>query len=125
MFEEEWFPKANSIGVGWNDFWKTNPRIIRLLLNGHTEKQKQEVKIANALFHLQGQYFAQAINSTVGNMFKKKGSKPHEYPQKPFDIGSQKDLSEEELQLQREAFMAGLLAMKANYELNHEDSKGS
>lgn len=36
-----------------------------------------------------------------------------------------KELSEEELQRQRELFVAKLEVMKANFELNHKDSMGS
>lgn len=102
-----------------------NPHILRLLAEGHNQKQRDEVRMANSLFHLQGQYFAHAISSTVGNMFKKKGSKPNEYTKKPFKLDNGGELSEHELQQQRELFVAGLLAMQTNFELNHKDSAGS
>lgn len=81
--------------------------------------------MANILFHLQGQYFASAITATVGNMFKKKGHKPNEYPKKPFELSGSREPTEEELQKQRELFVAKLIAMQTNFELNHKDSKGS
>jgi hypothetical protein len=118
-----WFPKANAIGISWNDFWSMNPHIINLLIKGYKEKEKSELDKKNALYHLLGLYFCESLASTVGNMFKKKGQKPHEYPKKPFDLSkSKEDFTEEELQKQRELFVAKLMAMQANFEINHKDS---
>lgn len=77
------------------------------------------------MFHLQGQYFAHALNSTVGNMFKKKGKAPNKYPEKPFALNDNRELSEDELQKQRELFVAKLMVMKSNFDLNHKNSEGS
>lgn len=75
-----------------------------------------------------GQYFASALDATVCNseLWRKKGSKAHQYIEKPIllQIEEQnKPLSEDELQRQRELFVAKLEVMKANFELNHKDVK--
>lgn len=46
MFENEWFPKANAMGVSWQEFWSMNPRIIKLLIKGHEEKIKEQDYLA-------------------------------------------------------------------------------
>lgn len=79
----------------------------------------------NALMHLQGMYFSDSLRATVGNMFKKKSSKPFEYPKKPYELNIQNEFTEEELQKQRELFVAKLMAMQTNFELSHKDSKVS
>lgn len=52
-------------------------------------------------------------------MFSGKSSKKYEYPSKPFDL-YKKELTEDELQKQRELFVAKLMAMQTNFELNHK-----
>jgi len=79
----------------------------------------RRIKETNGLMHIQGQYFAEAIMSTVCNQLGGKTSKKHEYPKKPYNIDSKNELSEDELQKQREAFVAGLMVMKSNFELEH------
>lgn len=46
MFENEWFPKANAMGVSWQEFWGMNPHIIKLLMKGHEEKIKEKDYLA-------------------------------------------------------------------------------
>lgn len=41
LFENEWFPKANAIGISWKEFWTLNPHIIKCLLKGKSEQQKE------------------------------------------------------------------------------------
>jgi len=94
------------------------------MIKGNNEKLKAEMELKNIQYHLQGQYFAEALLSTVGNMFKKKAQKPHEYPNKPFEFKeNKKELSEEELQKQRELFVAKLQVMKANFDLNKKNKE--
>lgn len=104
-----------------------NPHIISILIKGYNEKEEIELKKQNILAHLQGQYIAEAIASTIGNAFRKKGSKPYQYPKKPYEFNKKEELTEGELQKQRELFVAKLEVMKTNYELSHKnkDSTGS
>lgn len=61
MFENEWFSKANAIGVSWSEFWNMNPRIIKLLLKGHEEKIKEQDYLA----WLFSQYTLSAVSVAV------------------------------------------------------------
>lgn len=79
-------PKVIPLGVSYSEFWTLNPHRIEILVLAYNEAKKQELRSQNALFHLQGQYFAEALLVTVGNMFRGKGKKPYEYPDKPFDL---------------------------------------
>lgn len=117
MFENEWFPYAYQMGISWDEFWKLNPRIISLMLKGYKERKEAELQEQNVIAHLQGQYMVEAILSTVGNMFSKKTAKPHRYPKNPYEFGEEKPLTEEELQKQREQFVAQFEAMRVNFEL--------
>jgi len=51
-----------------------------------------QLKDDNYKMWLQGAYFVSALNSSVGNMFKKKGAKAIEYEKEPFDIFAEKHL---------------------------------
>lgn len=61
MFENEWFPKANAIGISWQEFWGMNPHIIKLLIKGHEEKIKEQDYLA----WLQGQYTLYAVSVAI------------------------------------------------------------
>lgn len=75
-----------------------------------------------------------ALLTTVGNMFSSgKKKKPFEYPKHPYKLGDStkkattdnpEGLSEEEINKQREAFVARFFAMKTNFELNHDKKNG-
>ena len=94
-----------------------------VLLKGYNEKEEIELKKQNIFAHLQGQYIAEAIASTIGNAFRKKGSKPYQYPKNPYEFNKKEELTEGELQKQRELFVARLQVMQSNFELNHKKEK--
>ena len=91
-------------------------------MDGYIIEMNKKFDYDNRLAHLQGAYFLQALFASVGNMFSKKGTKPIEYPKEPFDLGSsEKELSEDEIQKQRDAFVAQLMVMKSNFELSKKE----
>lgn len=96
-----------------------NPHIILLMAEGYSEREKAEIQKQNYLAHLQGQYFCEALLATVGNMLSKKAAKKYQYPKEPYNLKEQREFTEEELQTQRELFVAKLEAMKTNFELNN------
>lgn len=115
-----------AIGISWNDFWRLNPRIVKLIVKGYREEEEQKLREKNLIAHLQGKYFAEAILSTVCNMLSSKSSKKYEYPEKPYDLyNKEQDLTEEKLQKQRELFVTKLMLMQTNYELNHKNDSVS
>lgn len=64
-----------------------------------------------------GIYEMDAISATVGNMFKGKGKKAIEYPDKPHDFSGKKEIDEEEIIRKRNLLMTSLLIMKDNFDL--------
>lgn len=101
------------------------PKILSLIIEGRKQRIKEKIEYDNYISYIQGVYFADALKATVGNMFKKNNSKPYEYPKKPYDLNEKKELTEEELQKQRELFVAKLQVMKANFELSRKDNSVS
>ena len=121
MYDNEWFPHVYALGYSYEEFGRMNPYIIKLIVKGEKEKQRKSIEIQNAICHLQGQYFAEALLATVGNMFSGKSAKKHEYPKNPYGLNEDKEFTEEELQKQRELFVAKLQTMKTNFELEKGD----
>lgn len=64
-----------------------------------------------------GIYEMDAISATVGNMFKKRGQKEIEYPDKPHNFSGKKEIDEDEIIKKRNLLMTSLLIMKDNFEL--------
>lgn len=106
------------MGVTWQEFWGMNPHIINCIQKGYEEKIKQEDYLQYLWW---GGYGASAVYMAVEHCFAKKPKS--KYVDKPIlkEIeGQNKPLSEEELQRQRELFVAKLEVMKTNFELNHK-----
>ena len=95
-------------------------------MEAYEKQQERELHKQNMVSHLQGQYFAEAIMCTVCNALSGKSGHKHKYPEKPYKLNTsiQEEMNEEEMKKQRELFVAGLLTMQANFELNHNNKKG-
>ena len=101
-----------------------NPRSISAMTKAYEEKEKLELQKKNILMHIQGSYFRDAIDATIGNVFRRKGLKPFEYPPKPYELNKKEtELTEEELQKQREIFVMQFEAMRINFNLSKKDGK--
>lgn len=98
-----------------------NPRKINIYLEGYNQKTKRDFELSNVLAHIQGMYFVEALMATVGNMFSDKKSQPFEYPKDPYQFGKNSDeLSEHEIEIQRELFVAQYMTMMNNFNLSKE-----
>lgn len=88
------------------------------MLDGYKERKQTELDEKNYLAYIQGCYFADAIMATIGNAFAK-GQK-HKYPEKPYALRSNAEIvSQDDVEKQRELFVAKLQMMKMNYELSN------
>ena len=108
------------MGVSWKDFWEMNPKIIKCIADGYKEKIKQK----DYLNWIMGQYnlkaFSVVLDQVLAGMNRRKSkAKYFESPILEMAEKNNEPLSEKELQLQRELFVAKLEAMKTNFEINH------
>lgn len=108
-------PKVIPIGTTYDDFWRLNPHKIDIMVKAYNEAKKAEMRQYNTLFHLEGMYFAEALLSTVGNMFRGKGQKSFEYPKEPYTLDLEyeqgldmSDDKEREIALKRRQFVTQL-----------------
>ena len=99
------------MGISYEEFKHLNPRKIEYIRDGY----KQKIKQIDALNWLNGQYTMSAVAIAIEKNFAKNPS--GKYIKQPFI--QEMENRENNLQKQRECFVAGLLAMQKNYELNH------
>ena len=95
-----------------------NPHRINIHVKGYNVRVKREFELFNVEAYLQGEYFCEAIAATVVNMFGGKNS----YPNEPYKFGESSELSEEDIQKQRDLFVANYLRMQANFNLAKDKS---
>lgn len=76
----EVFPTYLVMGMTYEQFWDGDPALVIAYRKADDMRRKRE----NTMLWLQGIYVAEALSSTVGNMFTK-GQK-HQYPTEPFPI---------------------------------------
>ena len=97
---------------------------MRIITNAYSEKLQEDFKIADTVSFVQGQYMIQALLCTVGNMLGGKNTK-YEYPERPFTLREQEEeLTEDEIERQRQLFIASLETMQHNFNLNKEKETG-
>lgn len=108
------------MGVSWNDFWKMNPRIIKAVSNGYNEKLKRQ----DYMLWLNNQYTLSAVYTALEHSLNGKKAKS-EYFKRPIteEFYKREQLNEDDLQKQRELFVAKLETMKANFEIAHPEKK--
>lgn len=114
-------PKAIPLGTSYDDFWRLNPRKINVMIKAYNESKKNELRQANMLLHLEGMYFADALLSTVGNMFRGKGQQAFKYPSEPYDLNLDfekgldiSDETERDIAIKRRNFVTNLNNMFRN-----------
>ena len=71
-----------AIGMTLAEYWEGSPHLVKYYRQAHKLKMEQENQIA----WMQGLYVKSALDSTLGNMFRKKGSKSIKYLEKPLEI---------------------------------------
>lgn len=109
-------PFALSIGVPYETFMHLVPNELRAYYKAYKQKQKMRDEEAWMWW---GNYGISALIFAIDHCFSK--NPKSEYIKKPimFDMDKkEKGMSEEELQRQRELFVAKLQVMQTNFELS-------
>lgn len=110
---EEVFPTFLAIGMTYEQFWEGDPTLVR----AYRKAEKIRNKRMNEQLWLSGIYTAEALASTVGNMFSK-GNK-HKYPEEPLPITEEEILERKErerrlkMEKMKAAFTAKALSVNA------------
>lgn len=111
---ENVFPYYMAMGMSYEEFWYDDPRLVIFYRKADEIRRRR----MNEELWLAGIYTAEALSSTVGNMFTK-GQK-HQYPSEPKPI-TKDEVEERKLREQKAKeekikarFMARALALNAN-----------
>lgn len=82
----------------YDQYWHDDPWLARFYKKADELRRERE----DALAWVQGLYFKSALDSTVMNVFMKKGAEPVEYPDEPFMRHSRNAEEEEERHAEKE-----------------------
>lgn len=92
---------------------------IRAIANAYSEKIRDDFNMADTIAFVQGRYMVEALLCTVGNMFEKNAN--FKYPEQPYSTNNnERQLTENEIEEQRQQFIAALQTMQANFDLNKQ-----
>lgn len=80
-----------AIGMTYEQYWYGDPLMVRAFYKAEQLRQQR----MNEQAWLIGAYTYRALDSTVGNMMRKKGAKPSEYPEKPVELVKQEETKAE------------------------------
>lgn len=117
---EEYFKNALRMGISHESFLRLTPKKLEI----YAEAYKLMLRDRDYENWLMGQYnmkaFSVVLDQVLAGMNKRKSkAKYFESPILEMAEKNNEPLSEKELQLQRELFVAKLEALKTNFEINH------
>lgn len=109
-------------GISYDQFGKLNMKQIKYIANAYAEKMEDDIKTADVVAYIQGRYMVDALLATVGNMLGGKKA-DYSYPEQAYSMAKEEVLTEDEIQSQREQFIASLMTMEKNFKLSKETTK--
>lgn len=112
-------PHYLSLGVTKSEFMHSTPKVLKAYDKAHRIKRQSDDENA---WYVIGNYGISALIFAIDHCLNGKKAKS-KYVKEPLlkELEEQsKPLTEDQLQLQRELFVAKLDVMKTNFELNHK-----
>lgn len=76
-----------AIGMTYEQYWYGDPLMVRAFYKADKLRREREDETA----WTNGLYVLNALNATVGNMFRKSGQEATEYPKEPFTVSKRKE----------------------------------
>ena len=78
------YPYYMAIGMSYDEYWNDEAILVKYYRKAHLYKSKQR----NEELWLEGLYTYHAVATALGNGFRKKGSQPTPYLEKPIALNS-------------------------------------
>lgn len=106
-----------AIGMTYEQYWYGDPLMVRAYYKADKLRQQR----INDEAWLHGAYVLRAIDATVGNMMRKKGAEPAQYPKQPIELNNvekteyEKAREEENDTLFANAYMMNLMQVGKNW----------
>ena len=93
-------PRYMAYGMTYDQYWHGDPWAMKAYREAYYMRLKQQ----NEMLWLQGMYNMNAFSVVIGNAFRKKGSSPSKYLEKPLDVfpKTEEELEAEKARKQRE-----------------------
>ena len=103
------------INIPYELFWNITPHEMEIMVEAYKEQQKH----VNYMMWINGMYTVSALAVTVGNMFRKKGTQPAKYMERPISLfEEQRELTEEEKLTEEQKLLLALKSMQSAFENN-------
>lgn len=101
---EDACPYYLAIGMSFSDYWDGDCALVRYYRRADELREKRR----NQELWLQGLYVHEAVSVALGNAFRKKGTRPQPYSDKPYPVTVLERREQDERQYQeRRARMRG------------------
>lgn len=112
------------MGISWDEFWRLNPRIIKLVRKGHRKKLEEQ----DFTLWLNGHYVMSAIATVADRLFSGENSKANYiepllgniWKRDEKTVEEPAELTEEEKIRQTKALFTKLKIMGANFNITAE-----
>ena len=118
MIWEEYFPLAFSIGISIDEFKRLTPKTLGYCLNGESLRRKNRDM---EMWMWWRNYGIAAVS--IGARNGAWGKHKIEYPEQSVYAAADPVEQEKNAERKRQEFLAGLMAMQANFEMNHNNNK--
>lgn len=79
-----------AIGMTYEQYWYGDPLMVRAFYKADRLRRIREDEAA----WVHGMYVLNALDATVGNMFRKNGQSPIEYPKEPYLVKKEREAQE-------------------------------
>lgn len=110
------YPYYMSIGMSYDEYWNGEPELVKYYREAYLLKGKQR----NQELWLQGYYVYNAVATALGNGFRKKGTSPTSYIEKPIPM-NRLEIKEDQEHKEKEQIAKIMSYVKGNLK---ENSKG-
>ena len=107
-----------AMGMTYEQYWFGDPLMVRAFYKA----EKIKHRLINEQAWLYGAYVYRALDATVGNMSRKKGATPAEYPKEPINLkgdAEEDDLTKQEREDQEavyaKAYMTNMVIAGKNW----------
>ena len=100
-----------AIGMTYEQYWYDDPLMVRAFYKADQLRRERMDEEA----WLNGVYVLNALDATVGNMFRKQGQTPSEYPKEPYTISKRKADEKEKTEREKEQEATWALAWMSSF----------
>ena len=83
-------PYYMTYGMSYEDYWYGDPWQMKAYKDAYDLRNRQQ----NTMMWLNGIYYTHAVSVSLANAFRKKGSPPVKYLEKPLDVFPKTELEE-------------------------------